>query len=342
MTPTPHALTLPGLDAQDPLAWLAALGCLLGTTSHCQREGLPPPKLAFRTTGPLVPTLHGPFETLDALAHALARDLDECAGRVAGRPRDRLLAFGYDDDKGNRVHDLKPPPGDFRRLAQALIDDASRDDRRTVDWAAAVLTDVAVDNKGAGKPFALHFTAGQQRFLVVALELLDGADKDKKPRPGSPTRPVDADDLRLALAGPWPNDRKLKVFRWSPTQDRAYALRALDPSTDEKLGTPGADWLALRGLGMLASAPVGREIHTSGVGGAWKTGTFSYPLWCTPLDVDAARSLLRHPAMQGSAERAGTRAAARTLPRGVEVLTCRISRSEQGGYGAFSRPFRRG
>lgn len=342
MTAAPLELPLPGLDAQDPLAWLAALGCLLGATSRCQAQGLPAPRLGFRTTGPLVPVLHGPFETVDALATALMQDLDECAGRAPGGIRDRFLAFSYEDDKGATVRDLKPSREGFREFAQSLIDSSTAHERRTVDWAAATLTDVAADGtKGAAKPFALHFTAGQQRFLVVALELLDGADKDKKPRPNSPFRPVDVEDLRSALAGPWPNDRSLKVFSWSPVQDRPYALRAVNPASDPKLGTPGAEWLALRGIGMLSSAPVSDEIHTSGVRGSWKNASFSYPIWTTPLDVDAVRSLLRHPGICASADDDAPRHLMRTLPRGVDVLTCRITRSEQGGYGAFSRPSRR-
>jgi hypothetical protein len=67
----------------------------------------------------------------------------------------------------------------------------------------------------------------------------------------------------------------------------------------------------------------------------------SYPIWSVPMDVDAVRSLLRHPAVRPPREVDLEDGLARTLPRGVEVLTCRISRSDQGGYGAFSRPSRR-
>ncbi|MCA9710347.1 MAG: hypothetical protein KDK70_31195, partial [Myxococcales bacterium] len=237
------------------------------------------------------------------------------------------------------VRDLKPSPECFRSFALGLLEAAAPGRRRTLDWCSATLTDVAKDGSGHAKPFALHFTAGQQRFLVVALELLDGADP--KAKPGSPKRAVDADDLRAALVGPWPDDRKLKVFSWSPTQDRAYALRALDPSGDEKLGTPGADWLALRGIGLLSSAPVGSRIRTSGTHGRWKDGRFSYPIWPMLLDADAVAALLRHPAVREQAEPSAGDTGLRTLPRGVEILTCRISRSDQGGYGAFSRPSRR-
>jgi hypothetical protein len=329
---TPIRLT--GLDPQDPLAYLATLGCLLAATESCRLQDWIPPKLRFEV-GTLAPVLDGPFADEEALLEALLADLERVSGRAEGMSRDPFLEFRYEDDKGNSVQDLKPQPGDFRAAAQSWIEAATLEERRTVDWAAAVLTDVAVDGKGAAKPFALHFTAGNQKFLVIANELLDGPDKGKVP-------PVGPEDLRAAVFGPWPNDRPLKVFSWSPTQDRAYALRAVDPASDQKLGTPGADWLALRGLALMSSAPQasnkGGSIHTSGVRGGWKSATFSYPVWPVALDADAVRSLLRHPSVREDPR--SSRIDARTLPRGVEILTCRISRSDQGGYGAFSRPSR--
>lgn len=330
-------LDLTGLDAQDPLAYLAALGVLVAATDVSVRRHLAAPRMRFAVGALTTPVLHGLFESEDELVETLMADLNEVAGRETNVARDPFLTFTYPDEKGNDVHDLKPPLEVFRGFAEQLIEAASPSHRRSLDWAAATLTDVAVDRSGvAAKPFALHFTAGQQRFLTVALELLDGTES--KPKPNSPGRPLDAGDLRDAVFGPWPNNRTLKVFSWSPTQDRAYALRAVDPSGDQKLGTPGADWLALRGLSLLSSAPVsgvrGGQIKTSGVDGGWKNGIFSYPIWPRPLDADAVRSLMRHPALR-SGQEASTRA---RLALGVEVLTCRISRSEQGGYGAFSRP----
>ena len=128
-----------------------------------------------------------------------------------------------------------------------------------------------VDGGGMGKPFALHFTAGQQRFLTIALELMDGAGK---------AGGVDAKDLRNALTGPWSNDRPLKVFSWSPTQDRSYALRASDPSKDTKLGTPGADWLAFRGLRLISQRPDG-QAHSNGRCLRWlEVGDVHLPALC--------------------------------------------------------------
>jgi len=322
-------LPLPGLDPLDPLGFLAALGVLAATSEDAVRRDASRPTLAFDMGPRPVAVLRSRHETLEQLVALLAEDLERIAGRVDGVPRERFLDFSYEDAKGKPVHDLKPPPDELARVARGELEVGSVSFRRTLDWLAAVLTDVAVDGSGAGKPFALHFTAGQQRFLNIALELVDGGK-----HPG-----VNEADLLNALEGPWANDRPLKVFSWSPKQDRSYALRAVDPSSDVKLGTPGADWLAFRGLPLLSSAPetdyVRTRIQSSGIKGGWKTGSFTYPVWPRALDEDAVRSLLRHPALVSDDRRA-----LETWPKSVERWTCRISRSEQGGYGAFSRPQR--
>jgi hypothetical protein len=62
-------------------------------------------------------------------------------------------------------------------------------------------------------------------------------------------------DFEEALFGPWLYARALPVLQWDNSQTRDYALRASDPSKEKKLGVPGADWLAFRGLSFLV-APV--------------------------------------------------------------------------------------
>lgn len=319
-----QTIRLTGLDVQDPLAFLAALGTLLAVTDQCVTKKLPTPRMSFTLGARFEAVLHAAVDN-ETLLDLLTADLAEVAGRGEG-PRDRFLTFSYPDEKGRPIRDLKPPLQHFREFVHAQIEQGRQKNRRTIDWAAAALTDVAKDNNGNGKPFALHFTAGNQRFLVIANELLDGAGKK------SAQRAVDRKDLEEAVFGPWSNSRALKVFSWSPTQDRPYALRAIDPAKDPKRGTPGADWLALRGIGLLSSAPVGSKIATSGVHGRWKSATFSYPIWTDPLNADQVRMLVRHPAVSAKA------VVSQTLPRNVQVLTCQISRTDQGGYGSFSRP----
>jgi hypothetical protein len=221
---------------------------------------------------------------------------------------DPALALEYD---GKR--DLKPKPERFRAWLEHLARSATRDHRRSVDWAGAFATDVAVDNNGNVKPTALHFTAGQQQFLQMAGEL---------------ARQTTREDLHEALVGPWRYARPLPVMGWDSTVSRDYALRASDPSTDKKLGVPGTDWLAIRGLAMLPVVPRGTRVLTTGCGGGWKDGEFRWPLWTARLAEATVRSLLQQPV--------GTFRPAEREARGIgAVLRSGIKRSDQGGYGSF-------
>jgi len=323
---------LGGLDALDPLAYFAALGCLSAITERARCEGLERPLLAWDRGSVVRARLYAPVQNDAELVGVLSRDLDVCAGRVEGGNEDRFLSFSYEAGSEAEVRDLKPRPADFRSQALEAVSSALPMRRRTCDWFAATLSDVAVDGKGNAKPFAFHFTAGQQRFLAVAHELMHGGDK---------VSGVSEKDLSEAIFGPWKAERKLKAFRWSPTQERLYALRASDPSDDKPLGTPGADWLALRAMTLISSAPMGKRIVTGGVRGGWKDGVFTYPVWETPVDYDAVNSLLRHPALGSDNDsKSTTHTVRRTVPAGIELFTVRIVRSDQGGYGAFTRPVR--
>src|SRR5690606_38960345 len=123
-------------------------------------------------------------------------------------------------------------------------------------------------------------------------------------------------------------ERPLPVMGWDSTSDRSYALRASNPATEKKLGVPGADWLALRGLACLPVVPVKTRVLTTGCIGGWKTGQFRWGLWTVPLGRDVVRSTLR---LDLAHMNAGERTA-----RGVGVVfSCGIRRSDQGGYGSF-------
>jgi hypothetical protein len=287
---------LTGLDGANPLGFLAALGVLevLHERNHSTR-------LQWLDEGGWRPALVGFESGLDELIACLDEDRASCATEPA-------IALEYD---GKR--DLKPPPQGFRSHLEDLVANASPGRRRGVDWATAFATDVARDNNGNTKPTALHFTAGQQQFLKMVCELVEG---------------VTPDDLREALVGPWRYKRPLPVMGWDATANRDYALRASNPSTDKKLGVPGADWLAVRGLTFLPSFPVKTRVLTTGCSGGWKTGRFRWSLWTVPATRDVVRSALLLPVAEMSPqEREG---------RGIgAVFSCGIKRSDQGGYGTF-------
>ena len=292
-----HDVTLHGLDGGNPLGFLAALGALEGALDDSTEA-----RLTWRREGEWRPVLTSTFADVTALVDRLDHDRRACAS-------DPALALAYGGKK-----DLKPSPGDFRTYLTRLLEKTTATERRSVDWASAFATDVAVDNNGNTKPTALHFTAGQQQFLQMVGELVTNVTKD---------------DLREALEGPWRYERPLPVMGWDATDAREYALRATDPSTDKKRGVPGADWLAVRGLGYFPTVPRGSRVMTTGCRGSWKDGALQWPLWTVPLTPAVIRSTLRLDVEQMSA--------AERTARGIGmVLRSGIRRSDQGGYGSFS------
>jgi hypothetical protein len=289
-------LTLTGLDGTNPLGFLAALGVLAAVT-----DAAPGARLAWRREGEWRATLTCECADLDGLLDCLNADRRNCID-------DPALALEYG---GKR--DLKPTPGQYRDFLIHLAAHASATNGRSVAWAAAFATDVAVDNNGNTKPTALHFTAGQQQFLQMVVELVNNVTKD---------------DLREAIEGPWRYERSLPVLGWDATSSRDYALRASDPSTDKKRGVPGADWLAMRGLAFFPTVPQGARVMTTGCTGGWKDGRFRWPLWTVSLSAAVVCSLLRQD-MEALTE-------PERRARGIgAVFSSGIKRSEQGGYGSF-------
>ncbi|MBX3261346.1 MAG: hypothetical protein KF782_16800 [Labilithrix sp.] len=291
-----------GLDGKNPLAFLAALGVLNILADRCTTP--PAPKIAWKNVGTYRPVLvdgPAPRDLLDILVEDLASFADE-----------RALDLHYKKPGGADAHDLKPLP---RRYAEYLEDLRDRASRRSLAFAGAFATDVAVDNNGNTKPTALHFTAGQQEFLAMVTELQRGTNRE---------------DFEEALFGPWRYARPLPVLQWDNAQSRDYALRAGDPSKEKKLGVPGADWLAFRGLPFIRVVPEEDKIVTTGCRGGWKSGTFRWPIWNASLGREVVQSVLASSELFDLEPRV-------LRTRGVAVVfEASINRSDQGGYGSFS------
>lgn len=297
-------IVLTGLDGSNPLGFLAALGVL---------RAIPGSRVAWREDGVWNPVLSASLGDLEAILDRLEADRRAMAAEPA-----LALAYSPDGTGPSTERDLKPPPFLFREYLEGLVACASPDNRCSVDWAASFASDVVTDLGGKTKPTALHFAAGQQRFLTMVQTLLEQVTRE---------------DLREALVGPWRYSRDLPVLGWDNTSSRDYALRASDPSGDKKRGVPGADWLAFRGLAFLGVAPRGERLLTTGCSGGWKSGEFQWPLWTAPLSDDVVTSLLRTDY--------GAMPTSERLARGIGVVfRCGIRRSDQGGYGSFrpSRP----
>ncbi|MBX3219765.1 MAG: hypothetical protein KF795_04550 [Labilithrix sp.] len=294
-------LIFTGLDGKNPLAFLAALGVLNVLADRPLPEG-PTPKIAWKNVGTYRPVLIGGPDR-EALLDRLAEDLADFAKEPA-------LNLRYEKKEGGaEAHDLKPLP---KRYVEYL---AQLESPRSLSYAGAFATDVATDNNGNTKPTALHFTAGQQEFLAMVTALREGSTRE---------------DLEEALFGTWRYARPLPVLQWDNSQARDYALRASDPSKEKKLGVPGADWLAFRGLPFIRVVPDEDKIVTTGCRGGWKTGFFRWPIWSGALERSVVQSLVTSAELFEVEPRV-------LRARGISVVfESSIGRSDQGGYGSFS------
>lgn len=305
-------IELTGLDGTNPLGFLTALGVF----DSVHRAGRKP---TLRWTDDLVPTplISGAGDRDD-----LVTLLDEDRVRWVGS----IVLHG---PQGTQLDDVKPIPEVLGQWLQDLVDTLD-DGRAECDLFSALLSEGGVDGNGKSKPTHLHFTAGQQKFLVMVREL---AEK------------VDADRLSEALFGPWREDSSLPSLSWSSHGERVYALRATNPSTDKRLGVPGADWLALLGLVFFPTCVVSHRngdltLMTTGCNRAWKRSALRWPLWSVPLGRDTAWSVVGARDVVGEtlSQNAGERATVTELlrARGVtRVLQAPIRRTDQGGYGSF-------
>lgn len=288
-------VALPGLIGTNPLGLFAALGVL--DVAH--RSGF---AAGLHWTDEIEPraVLSGvnDVETLTELAIA---DLQHWL-------RSPVLAW---QSGGGQVTDLKVGQPELRAWMAAVLDE---DDRSQADLMGALVAEGALAGKGESKPTHLHFTAGQQKFLLMVRTLAES---------------VRSDDISVGLRGPWSRTSSLPVLGWEAGGDRVYALRGTDPSTDKKLGTPGADWLAFLGLAYFPVANRSGRLLTTGCSVEWKRGWLRWPLWTRSLSPDVVRSLLCD-------ESVWRLDSAQLQARGVSrVLQAPIRRSDQGGYGSF-------
>lgn len=292
---------LTAVDGGNPFGFLAALGTL-AAAERVLGAGV---RLAWGAEVVCRPRIGG-VAAVDDLVDAVLVDRDAWRSSPA-------LDFAVG---GAPAKDVKFLPDDVRAYLAAARD--AGDGGRSAGLATSLLAEFAVDGNGRSKPSDLHFTAGQQQFLVMARELRDR---------------LTADHVLEALSGPWAYGSKLPSFMWDVGDDRVYALTGFDPAGTKKLTVPGAEWLALLGLSLLPTVARGTRVTTTGCAGTWKRGTFSWPLWHAPGTAAAVRTLLSTPTLTSEVPDG------RLAGLGVfRVLRSTIERSDQGGYGSFRPP----
>lgn len=261
---------LKGLDGGNPLAFLAAIGTLRTVTAIW-------PQARPRMSWQIAEGAWRPSLTLDGNMS----DTELAAG-ISSRLEDMRenRAFTFSDN-------LSVLFDDFRKEAITAMNAGSSIDRRHCDFIAAFGNEVVEGDKAgqiADTALRTMSGAGHQHFLGFMRQLA-----------------IDTQDIHIqkALFSPWRYDDPLEkhTMRWDPRDDVRRALRWNEPSGDPARKIQGSVWganrLAIEGLSLLPTAPVGSRLETTGF--VWRKGEgifWSWPIWEGKLTMDVVRSLL--------------------------------------------------
>lgn len=260
-------IQLLGVDGSNPLGFLAALGLL---------RVVPGAMLGFSEDGSFRAFVDSAAETEATLIAQVADDAK--AAQETSAPWRFTYTKAATKKKGpQEVADLKPPPGDFKKLLLSSIESWLSGNDEAAGYAAAYGTDVAVDGNGNTKPTAFHFTAANQTFLGAV------------------------EGIRASVTREWVEkslfeghgEQPGSNLRWDPGSERNWALMANDPSGEGTRVDAPLEWLAFRGLPLLPSFPRGARIVTTGVVGRGDDMTFTWPLWSVPASRQTVRSALQ-------------------------------------------------
>lgn len=286
---------LTGLEATNPLGLLAALGAQIA----CERTQTAP--RLWWSTGAVSHALMDGYIPIEAIAEAVLEVLPRYRGCAA-------IESGMQPDGDVKFKDAA--------LRQYLLN--CRSDEVAASLASSLVAEGSYDNKHEAKPSDLYFTAGRQRFLRMASEILDEVTRD---------------DLVTGLTGPWPYESDIKSLMWDVADDRLYALTSINPAKESKLTNPGPEALAILGLSQFPVFGSPGRTLTVGASGSWKRGAFTWPVWTKPATRRAVASLLAHASAR---DRQLERRSVNFRSWGVSlVLQSVIRRSDQGGYGTF-------
>lgn len=272
-----HAL--PGLETDNLLGFLALLG-LLRANERERPEWFP--RAHFVGT---------PLRTQLTLAQETTWE------QIATIAAAGCIAYARYFDFGD-FKDLTFNRGTARILLQKSLRDTD---------AASIMSALCSDGAARDSddervlPTALcaMFGQGHQSFLArlraVAAGTLPRALKEKK----NPPNQNDAGFVKRALFEPWTRSDETESFRWDFEEDRRYALREINPSSDPATTEHGANRLAVLGLVSFQSAPTTTRrgyanLGTRGVSRDGKTRRprVTWPIWSRPASLESIHVML--------------------------------------------------
>lgn len=279
MNATRHEYRLEGIEPDNFLAQLAVLG-LLRALDTARPEWSS--RLAWGA---------GPSRPLLSLTHAPSREeIAEAAAEGAS-----ALADAHDF---GRLTDLKLKREECRTLLQSELGNAHEG---RLALFGALMTDGATKEDEIVPPaFCTMSGQGHQHFLTRLADVPQGrlpkalAKKKAPPDLNSPIY------IFATLFADWKREDETDGFRWDPAEDRRYALRALDPSSDAATTQHGANRLAAIGIPLLTAVPTGRRgtaaIASRGFSrGRDREARFTWPIWAEPRSLAGILALLDLP-----------------------------------------------
>jgi hypothetical protein len=255
-----HLVSMPGLEADNLLAFLALMG-LLRSLEASRREWNP---RAFWKGPPWIAQLSvaEPSST-EAVAHASAEGV-------------RLIAADFDSDHRKNV--------DFSPVEYGNYVTRLRSQKNSATLASALSAEcVSRNDRPPTALLVMMFGQGHQFFLERLLAATCEINKaDQK--------------MSEALFQPWRRDDDSNGFRWDPQEDQRYALRYGNPSkAGAALTVEGANRLAA--IGFLSFSTVAREQRIRAAGSVYQDGDwyFVWPIWTRPFSRACIEALLNHP-----------------------------------------------
>ena len=272
--------SLIGLQANDPLAFLAAIGTLRTLTKS---SDIGTPKLSWeREISNWTPTIQ--FET------PVTRDrlLEVLRTQLTG-PTDatRYVMSENAEDPVDKLSNLDVVT--FRELLET-VPPGSSDEQALATYG----TDAYVNHSDI-----VEFDIGETGTALTRLNVLDFAGpkaylKSQRKFVDETTR----SKLRRTLFETWDfNDdaSSHRTMHWSPTDASRGAYTGIDPTNLPSWTMHGANRLAISGSRLYAVVPQVKDSATVGFVDLGDRHVFQYPIWTAPVTLSTVRTLLTHP-----------------------------------------------
>ncbi|MUL41637.1 type I-U CRISPR-associated helicase/endonuclease Cas3 [Streptomonospora sp. PA3] len=269
-----HTVALPALDGRDPLGFLAALGLLRllsDHTDHAAALGFDPATATAHLTSPL-PDIEALFHQV----HALIIDLGIARLLPGAPPR-----WPPQQAPGRATDPLREDRACLPAFIAASLAAAGGPAEQAAvrRWLPALVTDLAVDDKGRAALTPFMAPAGRQ----TAATFFKAPLMEVRNRPGVLEEALRAWRRVEGTTGEYLDHRALRMAGDTPLGEAAHA------------SVPGATWLATQALPLLRLTGDTRGAAATLWHRIGRRRIMAWPVWEPALDAHAVQALLGHP-----------------------------------------------